>query len=346
MLTKPLAPSMMLGQILQEGLRLHQAGRLAEAELHYRQLLAQRPRDPDALHYLGLLAYQAQQYETAARLIGESIAEKADDPAAYSNLGNALAMLTRIAEAEAAFRGALSLDPEFADAWFNLGNILREQQRLTDADAAYRRVIALSPNHAGAFNNLANLLVLQGCKEEAAEAFDHLGDVLQDAGRTADAANAYRQAQDIWPNPGLEVKIAFLTPVVPMSVAEIDRTRERLITGIAALTRKASRSPTRCASEQRHFSTAVTTPQRPRTAQGFADFYLGASPDLAWRAPHCASYSGAGERIKMVHLQILPLEPPMTKLYGGSSSTRRRRLTFRSPFRSAGRRPRRSPMRG
>jgi predicted O-linked N-acetylglucosamine transferase (SPINDLY family) len=310
---------MMLGQILQEGLRLHQAGRLAEAELHYRQLLAQRPRDPDALHYLGLLAYQAQQYETAARLIGESIAEKADDPTAYSNLGNALAMLMRVAEAEAAFRGALSLDPEFADAWFNLGNILREQQRLTDADAAYRRVIDLRPNHIGAFNNLANLLLLRERKEEAAEAFDHLGDVLQDVGRTADATNAYRQAQDISPNLGLEVKLAFLTPVIPMSVAEIDRTRERLITGIAVLTAKGITlsDPLRYASSA-IFYTGYHGRNDRDLRKGFADFYLGASPSLAWRAPHCASYAGAGERIKIGFIsKFFQPEHPMTKLYSG-----------------------------
>jgi protein O-GlcNAc transferase len=306
-------------EILQEGLRLHQAGRLAEAESHYQELLAQRPKDPDALHYLGLLAYQAQQYEAAARLIGQSIAEKADDPTAHSNLGNALAMLTRSAEAEAAFRRAVSLAPEFADAWFNLGNILREQKRLTDADAAYRRVIALRPNHIGAFNNLANLLLLRGHKEEAAEAFDHLGDVLQDVGRTADAANAYGQAQAIWPNPGLEVKIALLTPAIPMSLAEIDRTRERLVAGMAALTAKgiSLSDPLRYASSA-IFYTGYHGHNDRELRKGFADFYLGASPDLAWRAPHCATYAGAGERIKIGFIsKFFHPEHPMTKLYGG-----------------------------
>src|SRR5690242_11133635 len=133
--------------ILQEGLLLHQAGRLAEAEARYRQVLARNPRDHDALHYQGLIAYQTQQYEAAARLIGESIAEKGDDPASRSNYGNALAMLRRLEDAEAAFRSAVALDARFADAWFNLANVLRERQRFADADAAYRRVIELRPNH-------------------------------------------------------------------------------------------------------------------------------------------------------------------------------------------------------
>src|SRR5947207_9365789 len=169
------------------------------------------------MHYLGLLAYQNNRYGDAVRLIDDSIGVKADNPAAYSNLGNALAMLGRHVEAEAAFRSALALDPRLADAWFNLANIQREQQRFADADAAYRRVIVLQPHHIGALNNLANLLLIRGCKEEAAEAFHYLGNALQDVGRTADAGSAYQQSLAISPCPGVEVKLAFITPAIPIS---------------------------------------------------------------------------------------------------------------------------------
>jgi len=328
--------------ILQQGLRSHQAGNLAEAESHYRRLLAQRPRDPDALHYLGLLAYQTQQYEKAAHLIGESIGERAGDPTVHSNLGNALAMLGRAAEAEAAFRRAVSLAPEFADAWFNLGNILRQQDRLDDADAAYRRVLELQPNHIGAYNNLANLLLVRGRKEESAEAFDQLGDVLQEVGRTDDAANAYRQALAHWPSPGPEVKLALLVPVIPMSIAEIDLTRARLVAGLAALAAKriTCSDPLRCASNAIFYTGYHGRNDRDLRKQ-FADFYLGASPDLAWRAPHCSSYAGPGERIKIGFIsKFFQPEHPMTKLFGGIVEQLDRRRFDVSVFRfdpSAGR---------
>ena len=326
---------MTLDPTVHEGLRLHQAGRLAEAEALYRQRLAQRPNDPDALHYLGLLAYQTRQYETAARLMGESIAEKADDATAHSNYGNALTMLARFAEAEAAFRRALSLAPDFADAWFNLGNVLREQERFTDADAAYRRVIALRPNHAAAFKNLGNLLLLKGLKQQAAEVFDQLGDVLNDAGLTADAASAFEQARAAWPNPGSEIKLALLTPLVPMSVTEIDRTRERLFAGIAALTAKGIRlsDPLRCASSS-IFYTGYHGRNDRELRKGFADLYLGANAELAWRAPHCADYRGAGERIKVGFIsKFFHPTHPMTKLYGGIAEQLDRRRFDVSVFR-------------
>jgi len=307
-----------LGQLLQEALRLHQAGRLGEAETCYRQILTQQPKHPDALHYLGLLAYQRGDYETAANLIGESVGVQDDSPAAYSNLGNALAMLGRFADAEAAFRNASRVDPQFADALFNLGNILRQQQKLADAEDAYRRVVARHPGHVGALNNLGNLLYLRGRAQEAADAFLLLGDVLQGEGRSQDAAAAYRQSLAILPNPGVEVKLAFLIPTIYRSVAEIDVTRERLRERIAAL-RAANvklAEPLRYASSA-IFYTGYHGRNDRELRRGFADFYLDASPDLGWRAPHCGNYAGPGEKIRIgVISRFLRPEHPIGKHFG------------------------------
>jgi len=306
-------------EMLQEALRLHQAGRLAEAESRYRLLLAQLPQHAEALLYIGLLAYQKGRPEEAVRLIGDSIAINGDDPAAHSNLGNALASLGRHAEAETAFSRALQLDPRQADAWFNLGNVQRLRERYDDADASYRRAVALQPNHVGALSNLANLLLVRRQPAAAGAAFDNLGDALQAVGRTEDAAGAYRQALAVSPQPGVEAKLAFLTPVIPMSVEEIERTRERLFAATAALAAKGLRidDPLRYASNAIFYTGYHGRNDRDlRTA--FADFYLRASPALAWCAPHCTSYAGAGGRIRVgfISRYFLP-EHPMTKLYGG-----------------------------
>ena len=63
-----------LEQIIQIAIRHHQAGRLAEAEGLYRQVLAQQPHNADALHLLGLLAKRAGRLDMAADLIGRAIA--------------------------------------------------------------------------------------------------------------------------------------------------------------------------------------------------------------------------------------------------------------------------------
>ncbi len=58
---------------LQEAVRLHQAGRRAEAESRYRAILAREPANSDALHYLGLIQYGAGQWESAAELLQRSV---------------------------------------------------------------------------------------------------------------------------------------------------------------------------------------------------------------------------------------------------------------------------------
>ena len=156
-------------------------------------------------------------------------------------------------------------------------------------------------------------------KTEAAEAFHYLGNALQDAGRTSAAAQAYQQSIAIVPNAGVEVKLSFLTPVIPMSVEEIDRTRERLFAGISALTAKGIRldDPLRYASSALFYTGYHGRNDRELRRQ-FADFYLTASPHLAWRAPHCENYVGGGERLRIgfISRNFHP-EHPMTKLYGG-----------------------------
>ena len=80
-----------IDQAMQTALAHHQAGRLAEAEALYRQVLAVQPQNPDALHLLGLIAHQVGRQDAAADLIGRAIALRPDDAALYSQLGKSTA---------------------------------------------------------------------------------------------------------------------------------------------------------------------------------------------------------------------------------------------------------------
>ncbi len=305
-------------RMLQEGLRLHQAGHLSEAQALYSELLVREPENPDALHYGGLLAYQTGNYEAAARMIAQSVALKADNAVAQMNLGNALLMLRRQPEAQAALEAAVALDPANPDAWYNLANVQRERQRHAAA-ASYRRALALNPAHAGALNNLANLLFLDGRVDESAEAFHKLGDLRQTMGQTDQAASAYGQALALAPNPGIETALALLTPALPASVAEIDETRTRLAAGIAALRERAIAlaDPLHYASSA-IFYTGYHGRNDVELRRAIADFYVAATPTLAWRAPHCDGYAGSGERIRIGFVsKFFSPTHPMSKLYGG-----------------------------
>jgi Flp pilus assembly protein TadD len=51
-----------------------QAGRLREAEVIYRQILVAQPNHPDALHLLGIIAFQSGRSNDAEELIRRAIA--------------------------------------------------------------------------------------------------------------------------------------------------------------------------------------------------------------------------------------------------------------------------------
>jgi hypothetical protein len=87
----------------------HQAGRLAEAEKIYRQILAHHPHHPDTLHLLGLIAYQVQRYDPAIDLITRAIALDNYNPVFHSNLGEALRAAGRLDDAIISLERALAL---------------------------------------------------------------------------------------------------------------------------------------------------------------------------------------------------------------------------------------------
>jgi protein O-GlcNAc transferase len=204
---------MTIPQAFALALQRHQAGRLAEAEALYRQILAVQPNHADALHMLGILAHQAGQ-PGAADLIRQAIAVNPADLRYHSNLGNVLAAQGLFEEAIAAYRRALQIDPNYVDAHYNAGIALQNLGRLDEAIAAYRATIQSRPDFALAHNNLGAALKAKGRFDEAIaayrkalridpnylEAHNNLGVALHEQGNFAEAAEACRRALQINPN--------------------------------------------------------------------------------------------------------------------------------------------------
>ena len=59
--------------LLHAAVEHHKAGRFQEAKDLYRAILTQNPRNTDAIHRIGTLALQVEQYEKAADFIGQAI---------------------------------------------------------------------------------------------------------------------------------------------------------------------------------------------------------------------------------------------------------------------------------
>lgn len=199
---------MTLADELALGVSHQRAGRLAEAETIYRNILCEQPDHADALNLLGMLLAQTGRETEAVELIRRAIRFKPEEAAARYNLGTILRDLHRTDEAIAEYRQAIRLKPDFAEAYNNLGIALRQMGQVKDAVAAYRRAIVLKPDHVGALCNLGNALSEDGHSEESirafrqaialkpdlAEAHNYLGSALHRSGQLQMAIASYEAA--------------------------------------------------------------------------------------------------------------------------------------------------------
>jgi tetratricopeptide (TPR) repeat protein len=189
----------------------HQAGRLAEAEALYRQVLTLDQDHLDGLHNLGVLYRQLGRNEAAASLLARAVAVNDQIPSLYSHLAGALRATGRLEEAAAAYGRAVALEPNRAETHYNLANTLRDLGRTPEAAAAYARAITLKPDLTDAHNNLGNILKDRGeldaaaacyravlaLKPDYAEVHCNLGNVLREQGDLDAAAASYRRALDL-----------------------------------------------------------------------------------------------------------------------------------------------------
>lgn len=141
---------------------LHRAGRLAEAEAAYRQILAGTPDQPDALHLLGLLAHQTGHPRPAIELVTRALRGRPDAPPFLNTLGIALLAAGELDRAAAALERAVAQAPRYAEAHLNLGNLHRRRGEREAAIACYRRALACNADLIEARNNLGTLLLEMG----------------------------------------------------------------------------------------------------------------------------------------------------------------------------------------
>ena len=184
-----------------QALELFRAGRLAEAEVAWRAVLARKPDDPEALHMLGYILARTGRSKEGLHLLGRSI-ERAPKSAAFlSNRAQVLAEAGRLDDAIVDLRRAVQAEPRFSAGFAHLGNLLRRAGRLDEALAAYRRAIAIDGRNALALYNLG-VLLLDARRHGDAEplfrrvlevepanamAMNNLGVALRETGRAPEA---------------------------------------------------------------------------------------------------------------------------------------------------------------
>ena len=128
--------------------RHYRAGTREDAMMISLRVLKVEPRNADALHLLGVLAYEAHRQDEAIRLITDAIRIHKKYAPMHGNL--ALAKLAKgdLAGATASARRALSLSPSYADAHRVLGLVFQAKGRHQEAVAEFERARDLGLNTA------------------------------------------------------------------------------------------------------------------------------------------------------------------------------------------------------
>ncbi|MBL8826688.1 MAG: tetratricopeptide repeat protein [Planctomycetaceae bacterium] len=156
-----------IGEMLNQAIADHQAGRLPEAETVYRQILSQVPQHSDVWHLLGVLAYQVGKPKEAVELIERAIALVDGIGVYYANLAEALRSLQQNDRAEAMFRRALELDPNQVEARNNLALLLQQTNRAVESLPLLDAALTLRPDYPEARNNRGLSLEALGREAEA-----------------------------------------------------------------------------------------------------------------------------------------------------------------------------------
>jgi len=166
---------------LAEAIEHHQAGRLEQAETGYRDVLSSDPDNADAIHLLGVIAFQRGDLEDARASVTQAISLDPSVALYHANLGRIAKARGQLSEAISAYRQAISLEPDASDVLSDLAGALVEVGQYQESLITSQQALDLHPNFPQAMINQA-------------EACFQLGRAAQEEGRTDDAETQYRKA--------------------------------------------------------------------------------------------------------------------------------------------------------
>lgn len=120
------------------------------------------PRQPDALHLSGFIAFKRGRIEQAAELMERALQAGAAATRQLCNLGEVYRLLGRVRDGLALVRRAAALSPTDPVPHFNAAMLHYDAQDTGQCIAATRRAIALKPDMPEAHMRLGQTLLLTG----------------------------------------------------------------------------------------------------------------------------------------------------------------------------------------
>jgi tetratricopeptide (TPR) repeat protein len=152
---------------LQSAQAHHQAGRLDEAATGYRNVLTAEPNNADALHLLGLVAFQQGDLNAAVASIARAIQADRTRTEFHTNLAAMYVALRRLDKARESYAAALAIKPDLAEALCGLGTVQLAQGQVDEAIGSFRLALAARPDDLSAHRGMASAYEASGQWEAA-----------------------------------------------------------------------------------------------------------------------------------------------------------------------------------
>lgn len=203
-----------LNTVLQQGMQLIQRGQYQDAERIFGTALKQHPKQPDLLHFQGIVQSRLGKHAEGVRLIRKAIKLAPKVGGYHRNLALLLTEQGKKKEAVSTFKRAILLDSKDSQSCSDMGVVLSELGRREEAIEAYRKALKRDARNVMALNNMGNDLLKEKCFEEAADTFQQaidlqpqfadahsgLGNAYEKQGNSEQALKCFEQAISLGPN--------------------------------------------------------------------------------------------------------------------------------------------------
>jgi len=203
-----------MAELVENAIHHHRKGDIQQAKTIYKRILSEEPDQPDALHGLGMIAYQLKEYDSAINLTEKAIRNRPSIPQFHYNLGIIFIAIKNQERAIRAFKNAVELNPFYPEAYYNLGLALKEQNRFEEAVSNFKQAVNLNPDDADGYYNLGNSYEALKQYEAAvssyqtaikmrpdfAAAYNNLALILKTMGRIDEAIRHFREAIRLQPD--------------------------------------------------------------------------------------------------------------------------------------------------
>ena len=140
-----------------EALTLFQNGQLNKAKNICLEILKAQSNNFNALHLLGLIAFQTKNYLKSVEIIDKAIQIKPNNAEVYDFKATVLFHLKKFEEAVESWNCAIKIKPDYAEAYYNRGNAFFELKKIKSAKESFDKAIQIKPDYAEAYYNRGNV---------------------------------------------------------------------------------------------------------------------------------------------------------------------------------------------